>query len=214
MKNTKSSIVVLVVFLLVFSRAQQAQDNPPDHAAIVASFKQKIQVFLQEDNSRRGVEHAKVLTHEVKTPAPALHATKKFVHKKDGTPCGVKNWGCHFIWVDDSGAQYLDSDGKPCDPARYPETCHVQTAAAKSPVNAVWWKFYVAKVSDYSFDVKVTDSLVTPYSGVLSYTVVTWRTEDHPTNEEAEKDNNFTSSWSDSVTHTFGYQDGQWKLLK
>ncbi len=65
-----------------------------------------------------------------------------------------------------------------------------------------------------SFDVKLTDSLVTPYTGILTYTEVSWSTAKHATKEEAEKDSNFTSSLSNSHTFTYGYQNGMWNLLK
>jgi hypothetical protein len=87
-------------------------------------------------------------------------------------------------------------------------------AAAKPTVNVVWQRRYTATVSQYGFDVKVTDSLVTPYTGVLSYDEVTWLTAEHPTQKEAEQDNNFTSSLKSSHTSTYGYQEGKWVLLK
>jgi hypothetical protein len=203
----RMSLVGLIVLLVGFSSAAGAQDKRPDQAAIVDSFKQKIQEVLNKENLDKGVERATVVSSEAKTSA--VHVKRKMVHK-DGTPCGAFHSGwCHDIWVDDSGAEYINSAGKPCDPAQHPDACHVM-----GKPKLVWTKLYTAVVSKYSFDVKVTDSLVTPYTGILSYTEVSWFTAEHPTKEEAEKDNNFTSSLPNSFTLTYGYQDGKWVFLK
>ena len=74
-------------------------------------------------------------------------------------------------------------------------------AKAKPTVNVLWRKQYTETVSQYGFDVKVTDSLVTPYTGVLSYDEVVWLTAEHPTEKEAEQDNSFTSSLKNSHVH-------------
>jgi hypothetical protein len=209
MNDAKKRLVALAVFLTGFLGPVQAQDKRPDQAAIVDSFKQKIQEVLNKENSDKGWDHATVVSSEAKPSA--VHAKKKYLHK-DGTPCSSIPWGCYLRWVDDSGTQYVNSAGKPCDPTEHPETCHVMGKPAVK--NLVWFKGYTALVSDYGFDVRVTDSLVTPYTGILRYSQVSWFTAEHPTKEEAEKDNNFISSLSNSFTFTYGYQDGQWKLLK
>ncbi len=215
MSHAKKSLIGLAVLLVGFSGAGWTQDNRPSQAAIVDSFKQKIQDVLKDDNSRRGVEHATVMSRPVEAPPPpAPHAKRKVVHK-DGTPCGAFHSGwCHSVWVDDCGAEYVNSAGKPCDPTEHPDNCHAGTPAAKPSVNLVWRKLYSETVSQHGFDVKVTDSLVTPYTGVLSYDEVTWFTAAHPTQKEAEQDNNFTSSLKTSHTSTYGYQEGKWVLLK
>jgi hypothetical protein len=208
MNETKKRFVASAVFLIGFSGAVQAQDKPRDQAAIVDSFKQKIQEVLNKENSDKGVGHAAVVSSEAKTPATP---PKSHIVKKDGTPCNIvfHTGRCYEVWTDASGAQYVDNKGKWCNPNLHPDTCHVM-----GKPNLVWTKLYNETVSKYSFDVKVTDSLVTPYTGILSFTEVLWFTAEHPTKEEADKDNNFISSLSTSVTFTYGYQDGQWKLLK
>ena len=214
MNHAKKSLIGLAVLLAGFSGAGWTQDNRPSQAAIVDSFKRKIQDVLKDDNSRRGVEHATVVSHSVEAPPPAApHAKKKYLHK-DGSPCGSAPWGCYLRWVDDSGAEYVNGAGKPCDPTQHPDTCHTGASPAKPPVNLVWRRLYTETVSQYGFDVKVTDSLVTPYTGVLSYDEVTWFTAEHPTQNEAEQDNNFTASLKSPHTSTYGYQEGKWVLLK
>jgi len=184
---------LLAGLLITFSVAA-AQDKPPDKTAIVDSFKQKIQEILNNENSARGREHATVISIDT----GPLNAKKKMLHN-DGTPCSAFHTGmCHYAWVDDSGAQYLNSAGKPCGG----DSC------------VVWVKTYRATVSTYKFDVKQTDWLVTPYTGILTYSEDLWSTADHATKDEAEKDSNFSFSPTESDTSTYGYQDGQWNLLK
>ncbi|MGC1187777.1 MAG: hypothetical protein WA871_10325 [Candidatus Acidiferrales bacterium] len=183
---------LFTALLITFSLA--AQDKPPDKTAIVDSFKQKIQDFVNSENSAAGPEHAKVNSIDT----PPLNAKKKMLHK-DGTPCTAFHTGmCHWAWVDESGGEYLNSAGKPCGG----DSC------------IVWMNAYIASVSADNFDVKQTDSLVTPYTGILTYTEISWSTADHATKDEAEKDSNFSLLPSESLTSTYGYQDGQWNLLK
>lgn len=192
LKILRSASSLLIVFLS-FS-AVAAQDKPPDKTAVVDSFKQKIQEVLNNENLGKGLEHATA----VSTETSMFPGKKKMVHK-DGTPCGAFHTGwCHYVWLDESGAEYLNRGGKPCGG----DTC------------VAWAKGYIATVSTYSFDVKLTDSLVTPYTGILTYSEVFWSTTEHATKEGAEKDSNFTSSLSTSYTFTYGDQNGQWNLLK
>ena len=193
LKNLWSVSDLLVVLIVSFS-AVAAQDKPPDKTVIVDSFKQKIQEVLSDENLSTGLEHATV----VSTEASVLPGKKKMVHQ-DGTPCSAFHTGmCHYIWLDDSGAEYINSAGKPCGG----NTC------------VAWTKVFIATVSTYSFDVKLTDSLVTPYTGILTYSEVLWSTAMHATKKEAEKDSNFTSSHNDSHTFSYGYQNEKWNLLK
>ena len=177
----------------------------------------EIQDVLKNDNARRGVEHARVLSMPVETPATP--AKSQYVNK-DGKVCGAVVHGrCHEVWVDSDGRQYVNGAGKPCNPASYiaassQDICQVLTADGKPLAKTVWFKTYTEKVVQYGFDVKTTDSLVTPYTGVLSYSEVAWFTTRHPTKEEAEQDNNFTPPLTSPRTRTFGYQDGKWVLLK
>lgn len=217
------------VLLVGFSGALLAQNNRPDQAAVVASFKQNIQDVLKEENSKRGPEHAGLVSRSVATPAapvivriPGKGLMAGYVHK-DGSPCKAINMGgrCYEGFTDNSRALYIDSKGVPCNPEKHPDTCFAngvsagaKLAAAKPIVNLLWRKRYAETLSQYGFDVKVTDSLVTPYTGVLSYDEVVWLTAEHPTEKEAEQDNSFTSSLKNSQTSTYGYQEGKWVLLK
>lgn len=226
--DAKKRFVALAVFLTGFSGMVQAQEKRPDQAAIVDSFKQKIQDILKAENSKRGPEHAEFVSRNVETPAAPVIVPVQgkglmagYV-LKDGSPCKTWHTGrCYQGFTDGSGALYVNSKGVPCNPEKRPDTCSAngvsaaaKLAAAKPIVSVLWRKRYTETVSQYGFDVKVTDSLVTPYTGILSYSQVSWLTAEHPTKEEAEKDDKFISSLSNSFTFTYGYQDGQWKLLK
>lgn len=203
----KITIATILIGLALCATAA-AQDK----AAVVASFKQEIRELLNTTNLSKGIEQATVASSEAKpSEPPAVHAKRKMVHK-DGTPCGAfHNGWCHDVWVDDAGVVFTDGMGKSCDPAQRSNTCRISWEP--KPKQFVWIKGYNETVSDYGFDVKVTDSLVTPYIGTLSYTVVFRFTAEHPTKEEAEKDNHFISSLPTPLTFTYGYQDEKWVLL-
>ena len=235
MSHKNKSLIGLAILLAGFSGATLGQDNRPNQAAIVDSFKQKIQDVLKAENSKRGPEHAGLVSRNVETPAPPAPPLIVPIQGKglmagyvlkDGSPCQTWHTGrCYQGFTDSSGALYVNAKGVPCNPEKNPDTCSANgvTAAAKLAaakvaakpiVNVLWRKLYSETVSQYGFDVKVTDSLVTPYTGVLSYDEVTWFTADHPTQKEAEQDNNFTSSLKSPHTSTYGYQEGKWVLLK
>jgi hypothetical protein len=228
MKGIRSALVILTVSLMVLSGLAWAQEKRPDQAAIVDSFKEKIQDVLKAENSKRGPEHAEFVSRNEETPAPPVIVPiqgKGFNGGwvlKDGSPC--KTWRtvgtrCYQGFTDSSGALYVDIKGVPCNPEKHPDTCSAdgvtaaaKLAAAKPIIHVVWRKQYTAAVSEFSFDVKVTDSLVTPYTGVFSYNEVILLTAEHPTKEEAAQDNQFIPH-SRSCTETYGHQEGQWVLL-
>jgi hypothetical protein len=144
---------------------------------------------------------------------------------KDGSPCKVTHTGrCYQGFADNLGALYIDSKGVPCNPEKHPATCAANgvTAAAKlaaaleaakPTVNVLWRKRYTALVSEFGFDVRVTDSLVTPYTGVFTYKEIVLLTAEHATKAEAEQDNKFSPSLSPSCTETYGQQEGKWVFL-
>lgn len=229
MGHAKKILTGLAALLVGYSGAALTQDTRPSQAAIVDSFKQEIQDVLKAENSRRGPEHAEFVSRNVETPAPPAivpiqgKGLMAGYVRKDGSPCkAVRLTGrCYEGFTDSSGALYVNSKGVPCNPEKHPDTCSAngmtagaKLAAAKPTVNVLWRKQYTETVSQYGFDVKVTDSLVTPYTGVLSYDKVTWYTAEHPTQKEADQDNDFTSSLKSSHTSTYGYQEGKWVLLK
>ncbi len=235
MSHAKKSWVGWAFLLVGFSGAALAQDKSPDKAAIVDSFKQKIQDVLKAENSKRGPERAEFVSRNVETPAPPVAPVIVPVQGKgllaglvlkDGSPCKTWHTGrCYDGFTDSSGALYVNSKGVPCNPEKHPDTCSANgvtaaaklaaaKAAAKPIVNVLWRKRYTATVSEFGFDVRVTDSLVTPYTGVFTYSEAIWLTAEHPTKEEAEQDNKFTPGSSNSYTYTYGYQDGKWVLQK
>jgi len=228
MNHANKVLIGLAVLLAGFSGRVLAQESRPDQAAIVASFKQNIQDVLKSDNSVRGPEHAEVVSRDVETPAAPVivpiqgKGLMAGYVLKDGSPCKTWHTGrCYQGFTDNSGALYVNSKGEPCNPEKNPDTCSAngvtaaaKLAAARPIVNTLWRKRYKETVSQYGFDVKVTDSLVTPYTGALSYDEITWFTTEHPTQKEADQDNKFTSSLKSSHASTYGYQEGKWVLLK
>jgi len=234
-KHAKKNLIGLAALLVGFSGAGWTQDSRPSQAAVVDSFKLKIQDVLKAENSTRGPEHAEIVSRNVETPPPPAPPVIVPIQgkglmggyvNKDGSPCKTWHTGrCYQGFTDSSGALYVNAKGVPCNPEKNPDTCSANgvtaaaklaaaKAAAKPIVNVLCRKRYTETVSRYGFDVEVTDSLVTPYTGVLSYDEVTWFTAEHPTQKEAEQDNSFTSSLKSSHTSTYGYQEGKWVLLK
>ena len=234
MDHAKSTLISLAVSLMVFAGVGLAQDNKPSQAAIVASFKQNIQEVLKAENSNRGPEHAEIVSRNIENPpAPILPMVVPVQGKgmmagyvnKDGSPCKTWHSGrCFQGFTDGSGTLYVDAKGNPCNPEKHPDACTANgmtaaaklaaaKAAAKPTVNVVWRKRYTATVSEFAFDVRVTDSLVTPYTGVFNYTEQIWLTPEHATKEDAAHDNNFTLFSSPSMTETYGLQEGKWVLL-
>jgi hypothetical protein len=73
-----------------------------------------------------------------------------------------------------------------------------------------WAKEYFAPDSNYGIDVKATDSLISPYSGVCEFTMTRRWTAYHSTKEDAEQDNNFINVESVKHKHTYAFQEGHW----
>ncbi len=73
-----------------------------------------------------------------------------------------------------------------------------------------WAKIYFEPSGDSSIDVRKTDSLVSPYMGVLEFTLIKHFTAFHKTRAEAEADNSFTQSTEARHRHTYASQDGTW----
>lgn len=75
------------------------------------------------------------------------------------------------------------------------------------------WHKVKDEPGEYSIDVRRTDSLVTPYTGILQFSLTGYATVDHPTREEAERDTAFVKDLG-RVTHehTYAFQEGQWVI--
>jgi hypothetical protein len=65
-------LVILAVSLTASSGVATAQEKRPDQAAVVDSFKQKIQDVLKEENSTRGPEHVVFVSRTETKPAPPV----------------------------------------------------------------------------------------------------------------------------------------------
>jgi hypothetical protein len=233
MTNGNHGSVLLIIVLAGSSHCALAQTRPFDQTGIVDSFKQKLQEVLKSENSQRGPEHAELVSRNVEIPAPPTPPVVVPIHSsglagfvnKDGSPCKVFHTGrCYQAFADNAGTLYVDNKGVPCAPEKHQDTCTANgltaaaklaaaQAAAKPTTSIVWGKRYTATVSEFGFDVRVTDSLVTPYTGVFTYKQIVFLTAEHATKEEAEKDRNFTPSSPLSCTETFGQQEGKWVSL-
>ena len=73
-----------------------------------------------------------------------------------------------------------------------------------------WAKMYFIPSGGLGVDVRKTDSLVSPYVGVLEFTMTRPFTAFHKTKAEAEVDNNFIQSTTTKHRHTYAFQDGAW----
>jgi hypothetical protein len=72
-----------------------------------------------------------------------------------------------------------------------------------------WGKVFFEPQSGYGIDVKVTDSLVSPYSGVCEFTMTVHSIALQDTKEQAEKETNFNVT-TVKHKHTYAYQEGHW----
>lgn len=75
---------------------------------------------------------------------------------------------------------------------------------------AGWVRGYYLPDRNYNIDIRSTDSLISPYTGICEFTLVSHWTDFHKTKEEAERDDNFIRVESDKHRHTYAFQDGHW----
>ena len=68
--------------------------------------------------------------------------------------------------------------------------------------------------STIKYDVKTTDSLVSPYQGILEFSIRQTRTKPYKTKEEAEGDWDLTIDMgADNIhRHTYLFSDGEWAI--
>jgi len=78
-----------------------------------------------------------------------------------------------------------------------------------SKTKFLWTRIYDDPVENYDIDVKATDSLVSPYIGILKFTSVGHGNGPHTSREAAEKDQKFQVV-SSAERLEFNYQDGKW----
>ena len=74
---------------------------------------------------------------------------------------------------------------------------------------SVWVKYYFEQSTDVAIDVRRTNSLVSPYTGILDLTLITHYTKFHTTEAEAEADDSFKST-TKKHRHIYAFQDGAW----
>ena len=78
-----------------------------------------------------------------------------------------------------------------------------------------WYKFRMITDKDYSYDIQKTDSIVSPYEAIVTFTLKTEKTNIYNTKNEAEADNNYKSDSNDmfyisKYKYHYAYQDGKW----
>jgi hypothetical protein len=77
-----------------------------------------------------------------------------------------------------------------------------------------WAKEQYIPIEKYSYDVKRSDSLVSPYVATCEFNLIRKRTDFHSTKVQAEQDNNFIHSNSRIHRHSYAFQDNQWTVTK
>ena len=92
----------------------------------------------------------------------------------------------------------------------------VRYVSAEPIINsAAYWMKSKISVSDSSYDVQKTTSLVSPYLGILNYNVVLNNTKKQPTKELAEKDTDFESPGIPGKARiAFAFQSDKWVVKK
>jgi hypothetical protein len=93
---------------------------------------------------------------------------------------------------------------------------HIQQSHPVEKVGCGWKKLYFEPSANYRIDVQKTNSIVSPYLGVVEFNVIRHDTKCHKTQAEAEKDDSFSSDVGGyaTTTHkdTFVYQEKMWVL--
>lgn len=93
---------------------------------------------------------------------------------------------------------------------------HIQQSHTVVRAGCGWLKDYFEPSPNYRIDVQKTNSLVSPYLGVVEFNVTRHATKCHKTQAEAEKDDSFSSDAGgyETTTHrdTFVFQDKMWVL--
>ena len=93
---------------------------------------------------------------------------------------------------------------------------HIQQSHKVEKLGCGWKKLYFEPSPNYRIDVQKTNSLVSPYLGVVEFNVIRHDTKCHKTQAEAEKDDSFSSNAGgyETTTHrdTFVFQDKMWVL--
>lgn len=67
---------------------------------------------------------------------------------------------------------------------------------------------------EYNIDVQATNSLITPYTGVLEFKIIRYFTGFHKNEEDARKDNNYVNKDEEAHKHYYSFQDNEWVVTK
>ena len=96
--------------------------------------------------------------------------------------------------------------------AHYMSRCAAIGGSSIHESNGQWRKVFFEPSKDFSIDIRKTDSLVSPYLGILEFTLTIHFTEFRNTKAETEPDNrnNVKVSFTRKHKHTYVSQDGKW----
>lgn len=88
-------------------------------------------------------------------------------------------------------------------------------SANKYSPKSYWIKSKCTVLSDYSFDIQKTNSIITPYTGYVIYKMQTWVTDEQPTKEAAETATSLhTIGGLSNCRITFAFQGDAWIVKK
>jgi hypothetical protein len=73
-----------------------------------------------------------------------------------------------------------------------------------------WAKWSFEPVGPPNIDVRKSDSLISPYTGVCEFTLAKYYTALHKSAEEARADDKFVGEEESKHRHTYAFQDGHW----
>jgi hypothetical protein len=82
--------------------------------------------------------------------------------------------------------------------------------AMGQPVPGEWHKESFDAPQSVNIDVQKTNSLVSPYIGVLEFSLTEHNTAIHKSKDDAENDSNFIQVLVFQHRHTYAFQDGVW----
>ncbi len=107
-----------------------------------------------------------------------------------------------LVWV-------VKKDGSPCQ-----DKSHRHCQEVLRDRDDYWREYYdPVSLKDCEINVRATDSLTSPYHGILSYHRHDYRTAVHTTKIEAEQDSKFHQVGGEHPVHVvieFDYRDGSW----
>lgn len=128
-----------------------------------------------------------------------------------------------FIWLSAFAVLFPTSATASDDPVRSFEQFLMASKESTNTTTSVFfnkhkngWVKQRYRVVELKFDVKKTDSLVTPIVGLVTLDLLTEASDAFPSQEEAEKliSFNVMASITDRMSLTYAYRDSKWAFSK